>query len=124
MEIIWDKPAFAGWESALLLEDVQGLTLDGVEARPARPESARVLPAVVLGQADNALIRNCRALPGTGVFLGIEGDKTRDIVVTGNDFRAARSGLLVDVRVPAGAVREMANIRASRPYFVLMNVPA
>ncbi len=113
VEIFWDKPAFAGWESALVLEDVQGLTLDGVETRPARPESPRVLPAVVLKQADNALIRNCRALPGTGVFLGIEGDKTRDIIVTGNDFRAARAGLAIDARVPAGAVRELENFHGA-----------
>jgi hypothetical protein len=113
VEIFWDKPAFAGWESALVLEEIQGLTLDGVEARPGRPESPRVLPAIVLKQTDDALIRNCRALPGTIVFLGIEGDKTGDVVVAGNDFRAARAGLSIDGRVPAGAVREMENIRGS-----------
>ncbi len=113
VEIFWDKPAFALWESALVLEDIQGLTLDGVEARPARPESPRVLPAVVLKQTNNVLVRNCRALPGTGVFLGIEGDKTRDVVVTGNDFRSARAGLSIDPKVPAGAVREAENIRGA-----------
>ena len=113
VEIFWDTPAFAGWESALVLDGVQGLTLDGVEARPARPESPRVLPAVILRQTDNAVIRNCRALPGTLVFLGIAGEKTRDIVVTGNDFRSARAGLAIERDVPAGAVRELENILAA-----------
>jgi polygalacturonase len=112
VEIFWDQPGFARWESALVLDEIQGLTLDGVEARPARPESPRVLPAVVLQQVDDAVVRNCKALPGTGVFLEVRGGKSREIVITGNDFRSAKSGLSIGRDVSPGTVRETANIRS------------
>ena len=86
VEVHWEKPASDKWKSALHLEDIQGLELDGFSGRPATAE----FPAVVLSQVEDATIRNTKVEPGTTVFLDVKGDKTRSIGLIGNDFRKAK----------------------------------
>jgi len=88
VEIVWDGPPSEKWRSALALEEVQGVVLDGISAvQAAGAESA---PAVLLDQVDFAVVRNCRAAEGTGTFLLLAGEGTKDILLERNDFRKAR----------------------------------
>jgi hypothetical protein len=88
VEIVWEGPASDKWRSALALEEVQGLVLDGVTA--AQAPGADASPAVLMDQVADAVIRNCRAADGTGTFLGLAGAGTRDILLERNDLRKAR----------------------------------
>lgn len=89
LEIHWDTPASARWESALVLDEVQGLELDGIHVRQA--QSGAKFPAILLHQVEHGTIRNSVALPGTGDFLHFKGKRTKDILLQGNDARAAAS---------------------------------
>ena len=87
VEVIWDNPASDKWESALYLEDVKDLEISGFSGRQAHVGADA--PAVVLNQVEEALIRNSEAQPGTSTFLRVEGNKSRDISLFGNDLRKA-----------------------------------
>ena len=103
-EIAWEAPGQDHWTSALLVEDVQDLTLDGVSARPA--PSAPEAPAVVLKNVAGAVVQNSHAQPGTGTFLKLAGGQTRDVVLWANDLRQAQTGLERAPEVDAGVVSE------------------
>ncbi len=86
VEVFWDKPASAKWQSALRVEDAQDLQIEGFRGRPAYREA----PAVRLSNVDGAVLRNSDALPGTDLFLEIGGAKSRHIRFIGNDLGAAK----------------------------------
>ena len=88
VEVAWEEPAWEGWQSGLAFDEVEDLVLDGVKAVQA-PGAAEA-PAVLLHQVGFALVRDCRAGPGTGTFLKLTGEGTRDIRLERNDFRRAR----------------------------------
>ena len=117
LEIVWDGSAYASWKSALVLEDVRGLELDGVRARQAQAEADARDAAIVLNRVTDGVIRGCRALTGTNVFIDIMGPATRDIVLFGNDFRGAKKGLRVGRE--ARAIHELNNIRTRGPFLIL-----
>ncbi len=84
----WEKPSYDKWESALSLQDIDRLQLDGFTGNSAWPE--RNIPAIVLDRVTNASLRNMDALPGTNLFLKIAGTSSQDIHLFGNDFREAK----------------------------------
>lgn len=86
--VTWSEPASPKWQSALALDQIKGLVLDGFSGRPAAPGSD--VPAVIMTNVEDAVIRSSRALPGTGVFLRVEGRNAAGIVLQGNDLRHAR----------------------------------
>jgi hypothetical protein len=88
VEVIWDKPGSEKWESALDFEDVQGLEIEGFAGRQAQPGTATA--AVALSRVEDAVVRDSKARPGTGLFLLIKGESSRAIHLLGNDFRQAR----------------------------------
>jgi hypothetical protein len=110
--IHWDAPNSPKWQSALYVEDVDGLEINGLEAGPVKPGTA--VPLVVLKQVENAVVRNSKPRAGTELFLQIEGDKSRDIVLAGNDLRQVK----IPTRVANGgrnqALQMMNNIGAER----------
>ena len=110
LEIVWDKPEYAAWESALVLEDVQGLELAGFQGRPA-PGAAKDKAAVVLRRVAGGVIRDCGALPGTRIFFDVQGASTRDLAFLGNDFRGLETAVRSGKDVPPGAVTEGQNLR-------------
>jgi hypothetical protein len=119
LEIVWEKPEYARWESALVLEDVRGLELTGFQGRqaPAADDSVGTADlvvaekaAVVLRRVENAVIRNCAPLPGTGLFFDIQGASTRDIAFLSNDFREPKTSIRLGKDVPPGAVLEAQNL--------------
>jgi polygalacturonase len=89
-EVVWEKPLYDRWQSALAFEHVRGLILDGVTARQARDGGSA--PAILLQDVDGAVVRDCRADDGTGTFLLLSGQGTRGVALFGNDLRLARTG--------------------------------
>jgi polygalacturonase len=100
VEVVWDKPQSEKWESALYLEEVQGVEVDGFAGRPAKPGTE--IPAVVLDQVEDATIRNAKPREGTTLFLKVKGDKSRGIILHNNDLRRAK----VPYRLENGARAE------------------
>jgi len=88
VEIVWEGPRSEKWQSALACDEIRGLVLDGVRA--AQSPDIEAAPAVLLNQVDYAVIRNCQAADGTGTFLLLSGEGTKDILLERNDFRKAR----------------------------------
>ncbi len=89
VEIVWGGPSSEKWKSALYLEDVDGLILDGFVGRQAHLGSNE--PAVTLKNVAEADIRLCRAAKGTGQFLRVEGEQSKDIRLFANDFSLAKT---------------------------------
>jgi len=89
-EVIWEKPLYDRWQSALSFENIRGLVLDGVSARQAHDGGAA--PAILFKKVEDAVVRDCRAAEGTGTFLLFSGPGVKDIVLWGNDIRRARKG--------------------------------
>jgi hypothetical protein len=106
--IQWEKPASEKWQSALYLEDVQGLGIDGFEGGQAWPE--RDEPALVFKNVSDAIIRNSRALEGTKVFLRISGEESHDIVLDANDFRNVKTPYQIDQAVKGNSIQAVHNI--------------
>ena len=89
-EVVWEKPLYKRWRSALSFDHIRGLVLDGLSARQA--QDGGDAPAVLFRDVEDAVVRNCRAAGGTGTFLLLSGSGTRDVALSGNDFRHARKG--------------------------------
>lgn len=89
VEIAWEEPAFEEWESAIQCTHVKGLELENVTARQAKIKN-QAKPALVFDQAEDIVLRNCRALPGTGTFFFFTGKGTRRIFLWGNDLGQAQ----------------------------------
>jgi hypothetical protein len=103
VEVHWQTPSLDHWRSALVADNVHGLTLDAVSARPSpvTPDA----PAVLLNNVAGAVIRNCEAQAGTDTFLQVTGEATDGVQVWANDLRHARAPLAVAAEVKANAVR-------------------
>lgn len=104
IEIVWETPNRADWNSALAVENVSDLTLDGVSARQAQDGAST--PAVVLKDVDTALVQHCRAQAGTGTFLHVAGENTREVALWGNDLRRAQTAVTTAADVIEGAVHD------------------
>ncbi len=104
VEIIWDKPESEQWRSALLLENVRGLVLEGLRARQALIGSTA--PAVLFNRVEDAVMSHCCAQVGTGIFLYILGPDARHILLHGNDFTRAQVPYRLDAHVQRKEVRE------------------
>lgn len=89
VEVIWEKPEYEKWKSAVYLDNIQELEVDGLRARQAKKDDL-LGAALVLNQVEQAVIRNCQAQPGTGIFLKISGRNSRDIFLHGNELSLAR----------------------------------
>src|SRR5712692_9549997 len=64
VEIAWQVGSPGHWQNALVVENVQGLVLDGLSARQAA--SSTKAPAVLFKAVDGAVVRDCQAQVGTG----------------------------------------------------------
>jgi hypothetical protein len=111
IEVHWDNPTFEKWQSALQVEDVDGLQLSGFMGNAAWPE--KDTPAVALNRVRNANIENLVALPGTNVFLKL-GAGDDDIHLFGNDFQQAKVPYVLDPSVNAAGVTEFGNVMPKR----------
>ena len=105
VQVKWDRPESAKWQSALYFQDVGGLKLEGFSGAPAKPASD--YPAVVLDQVQGAVITGSTALPGTKTFLEVKGTKSQRIRLSANSFDAARIPVQIDKDVSGNAVKEI-----------------
>lgn len=105
VEITWEKPEYQKWENAVLVENVQDLEVENLRARQAKIND-RSGAALVLNQVQRAVVRNCRALPETSIFLKIEGQDTRDIFLDGNDLSLARKPVEFSGEVTVKSVKK------------------
>jgi hypothetical protein len=105
VEITWEKPEYQRWENAVLVENVQDLEVENLRARQAKIND-RSGAALVLNQVQRAWVRSCRALPGTSIFLKIEGRDTRDILLDGNDLSLARKPVEFSGEVTVKSVKK------------------
>jgi hypothetical protein len=112
VEIIWKKPESKQWQSALYLEEIEGLELEGFCGRQAH--LGEQSPALVLDRVEDAVIRNCKALDGTEIFLRFQGKNTKDIVIAGNDFRRAKIPYICEDDLAEDAIQEMNNIHLQK----------
>jgi hypothetical protein len=104
VEVIWDKPGSAKWQSALRMEDVQDVELAGFRGRPGGTGA----PAVEFMNVDGATLRDSNAAPGTDLFLDIAGSRSRGIRLYGNDLGAAKVPYRVGADAQKGAIVRVA----------------
>jgi hypothetical protein len=107
VEVFWQQPALENWKSALCLEDINDLVVDGFAGRGAWPD--RDVPAVVLNKVSDAIVRHSRALDGTQVFLQVMGQDSRNIYFHGNDLRRAKVPWRLEEGVKADTVKILEN---------------
>ncbi|MCL5282739.1 MAG: glycoside hydrolase family 28 protein [Planctomycetes bacterium] len=84
--------------AVLLCEKVAGLEIDGVRTLAPHPDSA----VVDLKDAAGAYIHACRTTPG--LFLRVQGQNSRDIVLQANEFGQAPSAIKIDDGVSASVL--------------------
>jgi hypothetical protein len=86
---------------ALICDDVEGLDVNGLEARLHGSE-----PLMRLRQTRGALIRHSRPLGAIETFASIEGAQSADIALQANDLRRVRRATVKDEGVAAEVVME------------------
>jgi hypothetical protein len=102
VEVIWEKPESAKWQSALSFEDITGLKLDNFTGGPAPSQTD--MPALVFTNVQDATIQNSQASPGTREFLAVKGTTSQGIYLVGNELHEAQTPFIVNPDVPSGAV--------------------
>ena len=105
VEVHWQRPALDQWNSALFLDRVRGVTLDGFSGQGAAPDPAK--SAVWLNDAAEVTLQNSRALTGTAVFLKVTGPDSRDIRLLDNDLHRAATPLWLGPGVPTDRVMSL-----------------
>ena len=81
----------AGAGSALVCRNVDGLEIDGFRTAEPHPEA----PVIDLSYITDVLLRGSWAARGTGTFVSVSGDTTRNVVLNGNDLRYAKQATTV-----------------------------
>jgi len=112
IEVNWEKPAYDKWESALALEDIDGLQLDGFSGIAAWPEHGA--PAISLNKVANATLRDMDATPGNNVFLKVSGASSHDIHLLDNNFRDAKVSYQLESDVKPETVTALDNFPVAR----------
>jgi polygalacturonase len=87
---------------ALIGENITGLELGGFKTLAPHEDTA----VVDLKNVADVYIHGCRATPGTATFLQLKGEKTADILLQGNDLRAAATPVKTEEGAPATAVTQ------------------
>ncbi len=108
VEVVWEEPENPNWQSALRVESVAGLLLEGFAGRPAGDTGS--VPAIDLIDVDGAVLRACTARAGTREFVHIAGAASRDLELIANDLRAAEISYVAGEDVREGAVRSSGDI--------------
>ena len=85
---------------ALMLIDSTDVEISASATRTPATDA----PIIRMTNVDGAFVHSCRANADTGVFLRLEGENTRRIVLRGNDLTQARQPLDVAADVPPDAV--------------------
>jgi len=111
-EVTWDQPELKKWRSALSLQDIQNLQIDGFSGRQAPPQPDA--PAILLENVEQAMIRNSVAQPGSRTFLEVKEPGSRDVCLLGNDLRHAEQAYQMDLDL-RNEVHELSNLLPMKP---------
>lgn len=106
VEIIWEKPASEKWQNAVYFDQVHNLEIDNLRARQARQDDLSSA-AVVLNNVEQALIRNCQALPETSIFLFIKGEKSKEFYFSGNELSQAQKAFVFSPEVKERRIKRL-----------------
>ncbi len=112
IEVYWDEPTYDKWQSALLVEDVDGLQLSGFTGNAAWPEQN--IPAVQFNRVKNANVDSSVAPEGTNIFLKIAGAESHEIHLFGNDFHQAKVPYVLDPDVKTDTVTALDNFMPAK----------
>jgi hypothetical protein len=105
LEVVWENPASAKWQSAAYFQDVDGLKVEGFTGVAAKADS----PTIVFNQVEDASITSSKATPGTGVFLKVEGNESKGIYLIGNELHDAAQASQAGSEVQEGVVKAEGN---------------
>jgi hypothetical protein len=75
------------WRSALVLKNISEFEIESFSGRQGLINGEA--PVVLLDNARDGVIRDSRATTGSGVFVQVAGDQTRDIILRNNNTRKA-----------------------------------
>jgi hypothetical protein len=106
LEVVWEGPPLESWKSALNLQEIHGLDLDGFSAAPPCRQSAA--PVIALQQVSGVTLRHAKATEGTDNFIRIGGPGSHDIRFEDNDLSRARLACRLANDVPSSAVTGLA----------------
>ena len=81
----WAAPHLGEWHSALRVEHVNSLVLEGVRACPS--PNAPEAPAISLHDVSDVSVRHCKALPGTQTFIHTDGMVEGELTLIDVDLR-------------------------------------
>ena len=103
LRVFIPEAIFARYERcALSLHEVDEVTVSGIYRSPAGAGSA--MPVVMMENCRSAFLKACFALPGTDVFLAVDGPDTANISLVGNDLSRAKVAVEPSARVPQGQI--------------------
>ncbi len=85
---------------AIVLDDVIEANLTKLRGQPVDQR-----PTVRLINCQDIFLHGCHLVRSQGAFLGVEGEGTRNISLTGNNLHLAEPPVAVDKTVPDGSVR-------------------
>ena len=94
---------------ALVCDDVQDVTIDGLDAGA----SPGAVATVRLAQTKGALVRGCTPITA-GTFVKLEGKATDRVTLVANDFSGVGTIAEAAADVPAGALLQRANRTAGK----------
>jgi hypothetical protein len=112
VEIHWETPEAAKWRSAIHMEEVDGVEIDGFEGRQAKLGAE--VPSVQLTNVSDVMIRASKAPEGTGAFLKISGSDSHGVTLFGNDLRKAKVAIQLDSGLENRVVTEMDNFMPAK----------
>ncbi|HVN58273.1 MAG TPA: glycosyl hydrolase family 28-related protein [Bacteroidales bacterium] len=89
VEVIREGTEFSNWQSALSLNEIDGLQIDNFKA--ASLAGSPAVPVVRMTDVKNAVVSN--TVPGSAVnsFLEIRGEKSGNIFLLNNDFTGVKT---------------------------------
>ncbi|MEM6342915.1 MAG: glycosyl hydrolase family 28 protein [Bacteroidota bacterium] len=96
LEVNWNEERTEPkWGSAAYFYDVNNLRVDGFRGRQGLLTGTA--PVIGLKDVENAMLKEIEAMPGSGVLVSVEGDKTKEVILRDLDptgkakeaFRAA-----------------------------------
>lgn len=80
---------------SILAEEVKYLEIDGVKTLTPHSET----PVVELVNVEDVFLHDCFPVPDTDLFLKVDGAKTKNVVLDGNNFQHVKTMVLKDDKV-------------------------
>jgi hypothetical protein len=94
------RTAAADLRHAMVFDDVENLSIDGVDAAFSQGSA----PLLSLVQVRDALIRGCQPRLKDGVFVNLAGSHSANVVLLGNDLAGVTKPAEVAPEVPQKAI--------------------